>query len=307
MNNKFVIIIIHILLAANFTNAQKYELYQGDTINYTDQNNLKQGLWIYFNDEYQGRIAKKGFYKDNKKNGLWEIYYKNGNLKSQITYKDNRQYGEVKIFYENGSPKEEGYWKINKWVGEYKYYYDNGQIKYHWFFDENGKRTGFQEYYYDNGVKQIEGEWKQGKESGQIKEYYANGNLQKVSTFSEGTLNGQVVEYYSDGQIKSKSVYVSGKIDINQSYAYQPKQNTNNDNTAVKDTAKTEYKTFNGTGFYKFVNDKGLVEREGNFVNGVLMDGKRYIYDDNGKKIKTIIIENGRKVKVINEQTNNEQ
>ncbi|MBN2893023.1 MAG: hypothetical protein JXL97_14235 [Bacteroidales bacterium] len=289
-------------------NSQKFEIYKGDTINKTDVKNLKQGTWIYFNDTYIGGISQKGEYIDNKKENLWEAYHPNGKVKSQINYKNNKQYGEVSIFYPNGNIQEKGYWKINRWVGEYEYYYENGIEKYHWYFDEQGKRTGKQTYYYDNGQTQIVGEWTQGKEAGTINEYYATGQVKKVSNFDNGTINGSVTEYYTNGQVKTKSVYVNGQVDQSQSFAYAPNNDNtnNNNNNNVNDNNNNQdnnpdYKTFSGTGYYKFVNENGKVEREGNFVNGVLIDGKRYIYDDNGIKIKTAIIENGRTIRIENE------
>jgi len=300
-------IIIALFFITNYISAQKFEIYQGDTINYIDQNNNKQGLWIFFNDSYNGKISQKGFYKDNKKDDLWTTYFPDGQAKTEIYFKENRQYGSVKVYYANGNIQEQGYWKMNKWVGEYTYYYENGKVKYYWFFDDDGKRTGDQTYYYDNGQKQISGRWTQGKETGQIKEYYPNGNVKKLSNFDNGTLNGSVTEYYSDGQIKTKMIYVNGQADPDQSFAYQPKTNnttnpTTNNNTSAQDSTQTNlYKSFNGTGYYKFVNDQGLVEREGQFLNGVLVDGKRYVYDSNGKRTKTAIIKDGKVSEVINE------
>ncbi|MBN2663375.1 MAG: hypothetical protein JXR68_06970, partial [Bacteroidales bacterium] len=286
--------------------SQQFEIFEGDTINYVDENNLKQGLWIFFNNNYANKISQKGYYKDSKKDGLWIAYYQDGTTKSEINFKTNRQYGSVKVYYPNGNLQECGYWKTNKWVGEYSYYYDNQQIKYHWFFDDAGKRTGKQDYYYDNGQTQITGNWTQGKEIGQITEYYPNGTMKKVSNFDNGTLNGSTTEYYDDGQVKSKSIFVNGQSDPDQSFAYQHKGNNNNNNqnnnnqTSTQDTSQSaQYRVFNGSGYYKFVNDKGLVEREGNFVNGTLVEGKRYVYTADGVLWKTAIIENGRVVEVI--------
>lgn len=312
MQKLFSILFIFFISLGCF--AQKYEIYEGDTINKVDEKKLKQGLWIYFNEDYFGNIYQKGTYLDNKKVGLWESFYPNGKPYTKITYKNNKQYGEVSIYYKNGNLQEQGYWKINRWVGEYKYCYENGVVKYHWFFDEEGKRTGTQTYFHENGEKQVVGTWMQGKESGTVKEYYATGQVKKETNFNNGTINGSVTEYYADGQIMSKSIFVNGQVDQTQSFAYQPDKsendtnNNNNENSNSNDNqnGETEYKTFTGTGYYKFVNDQGKVEREGNFVNGILINGKRYVYDHDGTKIKTAIIEDGRTIQIIDETKNNE-
>lgn len=295
---------LFIILSIN-TFAQKFELYQGDTINKTDSKNLKQGLWIFFSIDFAGGISQKGNYIDNKKNGTWQTFHQNGKLKSVINYEDNKQSGEVIIYYPNGKIQEKGFWKVNKWVGEYFYYHENGIVKYHWFFNNDGKRTGKQQYFYENGKPQIDGDWVEGKEKGIITEYYTNGNIKKTSNFTDGLLNGSVTEYYADGQLKSKSVYIAGQVDINQNYAYAPTvNNTNNpnendvNNDIKPDTNKTsEVKFFTGTGYYKFLNEKGQIDREGDFQNGILIEGKRYIYDNGGKLLKIAIIQDGRFVK----------
>lgn len=288
----FLIISIKIL-------SQPYVIYNNDTINRTDSKKLKQGKWIYFNDTYKNKIAQEGEYKNSKKEGIWKVYYKNGTLKSEITYKENQPIGNIKTYYENGNPQEEGFWEKNRWLGEYKLYYDNGQLKYHWFFDQKGKRTGTQQYFHPNGKLQIEGKWIEGKETGKITEFYETGQIAKVSDFKNGILDGDVVEYYTDGQTKSKSVYNNGMIDVNQNYAYEhtPKKNENQNNT--DSTTNQVIRKFTGTGYYKFLNAKGQIEREGTFENGILMDGKRYFYDENGNIIKTMIIKEGRIIKTV--------
>ncbi len=303
---KHVVIIILFLSFSMSLLSQKFDIYKGDTINVVDENDLKQGLWIFFNAVYSDSISQKGFYKDNKKDGLWTSYYKTGKIKSEVTFKRNRQYGIAKSYYSSGQIQESGYWKTNKWVGEYIYYYENGQAKYHWFFDDDGKRTGIQDYYYDNGQAQITGEWVQGAETGVITQYYPNGNTKKVSNFTDGALNGSMTEYYADGQVKTKSIFINGHVDPSQNYAYQHKNSNNNSSqnnnstTSQDSTQGSQYRVFNGNGYYKFVNDKGQVEREGNFVNGTLVTGKRYIYNTDGVLVKTVIIENSRVVQTIN-------
>ncbi len=70
----------------------KYENYWGnknpilplirDTINITDANGLKQGLWIIDN---KTNMVEEGIYKDNKREGVWRFILSNINL-SKITY-----------------------------------------------------------------------------------------------------------------------------------------------------------------------------------------------------------------------------
>lgn len=293
---------------------QKYEIYKGDTINVYDTKNKKQGTWIYFYDNKKEKIRQKGIFVNDQKQGEWTTYYENGNIQSVVTFKENKPNGYTKSYYPGGQLQEEGNWQLNKWTGEYKFYYENGKVKYHWFFDYNGQRTGKQDYFYSNGQKQIEGEWLQGKETGVIKEYHSNGKVSKIANFEGGKLNGSYSEYYEDGSIKTKVIFIQGEADPQQSYAYRPptkEEDKKKEDDAfsqvgkdfTKDTNETkQYRVFSGTGYFKFINENGQVDREGNFDRGVLIDGKKYIYDPNGKLLRTAIISGGKVVQLINEK-----
>ncbi len=303
-------LILFFVLLSNVVFAQSFEIYKGDTVNMVDKEGKRQGKWIFFNDEYKNGISVIGFYKDGKKDGVWTTFYPNGNIKSIITYNNNKQDGIVKIYYEDGTLNEEGYWKVNKWIGEYKYYYPNGKLKYHWFFDTNGKRTGKQVYYYENGKKYLEGDWQDGKENGVLKEYYANGNLKKVSNWASGKINGEVVEYAENGRIKMKTYYVNGREDPTQRIVYntnpQPADTTVNTQPAeeIVDNSQTnpQYDPFRGTGKFKIYDENQHIIREGYFENGVLVEGKQYVYDSTGNVVKVYIYREGKIQKTVSPQ-----
>ena len=265
---KFLSFLFSFILLININSfAQKFEIVDGDTINRIDNNNQKQGLWIINNKE-TGKKSDEGLYKNNKKNGVWKKYYKSGSIKSEITYLNNIPTGYAKFYYENGNVSEEGIWKINKWTGNYKYYFKNGNIAYDWNYNNNGKRTGTQKYYHDNGNLMIEGDWDNGKESGVLKEYYADGSLKAEKNFANGKLDGASVKHYKK---QEKKPIIT-------------KQNK----------SEKSVKMFTGSGYYKLKNKYKKVDREGEFLNGRLVDGKRYFYNSKGELIKTSIYKNGK-------------
>ncbi|MCQ2973660.1 MAG: hypothetical protein MJ211_02475 [Bacteroidales bacterium] len=306
MKNKIILIGI-LFLISNMLEAQTQEIIDGQVVNKTDENHLKQGLWILFYDSDKKQISSKGNYVDNRKQGVWTEYYRNGNMKSSITYKDNNQDGYVKLYYEDGTLSEEGIWKINKWVGEYKYFRPSGQIAYEWEFDEEGRRTGEQKYYYESGKLRISGYWENGKESGNQLEYYDSGRLRSESQWKDGITDGLMKEYYENGNLHAELVYNEGIFDPGQSKIYdKTKQNK------IENVVKTEVKVeepkqpdngnnlerFAGSGFHKIYDTEKRIIREGNFLNGVFISGKRYYYNSKGEVVKTAIYENGRIVKV---------
>lgn len=296
--------ILIIILAVNPLFSQSFEVYKGDTINYTDFEGKKQGKWIYFDTNNYGKIIKEGIYVNNKKEGIWKSYYKNGNLKASITYKNNRQNGYAKIYYKNRIVSEEGIWKGNRWTGQYKYYHKNGKPAYIWNFDNEGRRTGHQQYFFENGNLRLEGNWEDGKEQGVIKEYYVTGKIKMRSEWKFGKTDGVLREYYENGTVKAEKVFNNGIYNPNASKVYAYKNNTNNNNQqdsvkVANNPNNNQADLFTGTGFHKIYNDKKQLIQEGNFSKGVLVNGKKYYYDENGKHIKTAVYEEGRITEVI--------
>jgi antitoxin component YwqK of YwqJK toxin-antitoxin module len=267
---KAVIILFAVLLGVSGF-AQTSETYQGQTINLRDAQGLRQGVWMIF--DQAGNVTEKGDYKDNKKEGVWTGYYPGGKIKHQITYTDNRADGPATFYFENGKISEQGVWKVNKWVGDYKFYHQNGSLAYDWKYNESGKRTGEQKYYYADGSLMIKGSWDDGKKKGVL------------------------TEYYPDGSIKSELGFIDGKIDLNNIKEYSIAEKPANKVLAPKTqevTTKEPLDFFTRTGYFKTFNEHKKIDREGDFVNGKLINGKRYIYDDDGNLVRTLIYKEGK-------------
>jgi antitoxin component YwqK of YwqJK toxin-antitoxin module len=265
---------------------QTYELYKGDTVNKTTVDGKKVGRWVSFFENNKTTIEKDGFYDNNRKSGVWKTYYKNGNIKSEITYVNNKADGYAKIYYENGKISEEGNWKGTKWVGKYLYYHDNGNKAYEWSFNEEGKRTGEQKYYHENGKLQIKGEWVDGKENGIISEYDSGGNLKSEKVFASGSIDVKTSKFYATKKVSVSEIPDDTNATVSNSL------DTNNEN-------QNSYETFNGNGTYKLYNAFKKIDREGDFVNGKLINGKKYYYNADGKLIKTEVYTNGKVTDVI--------
>lgn len=256
-----------------------------DKINQVDANNLKQGYWIR-TDETNNK-QEEGGYINNKKEGIWKKYYPSGKVKSEITYKSSRPNGYAKFYYENGNISEEGIWKGNKWTGDYKFYHQNGNVAYEWQYNEKGKRTGVQKYYHENGNIMIEGEWTEGKEAGTVKEFYADGSLKSVKRFENGNLDVSTVKNYDKGETKTVKEPEIIKSPTILTTASTP------------DTPKEALGVFTGEGYHKLYNRNKQVDREGEFHEGKLINGKRFYYNAESELEKTVIYKNGKIVDLI--------
>ncbi len=69
----------------------------------------REGIWEMFYDN--GNIQCRTPYKEGKMNGIKELFYPNGNIQWRIPYKEDKMDGIVEWFYENGNIIETTLWK----------------------------------------------------------------------------------------------------------------------------------------------------------------------------------------------------
>jgi antitoxin component YwqK of YwqJK toxin-antitoxin module len=287
---KLIYIILPYLICSTViaqSNIISFEVYEGDTINRIDANNLKQGFWKIFNRTKNlpgydpDQVVEEGPYKNSRKDGLWRRFFPNGKVKDEITYVNSRPNGYYKTYYENGQVQEEGTWKSNRNIGAFKRYYENGQVQQDFNFNNSGKREGKQVYYYENGQVMIEGEWSAGKESGIIKEYYENGDLKAEKAFVDGGLDvANTKTYEPKNPIEKKDELADAPVKI----------------VKVSKDEMPNIGVFDGNGYHKMYNQNKQLSKDGYFKNYRLMDGKWYKYDENGILINIEKYEKGRYV-----------
>ena len=275
-----------------------------DTLNKTDENNMKQGHWVYTNQMKKlpaystEQVVEEGDYSDDRKTGKWFFYFNNDKVKHVLTYTNNRPNGYAIFYYKNGAKREEGTWKNNRWIGDYKYYYENGNVRNDWKYNASGKRTGVQKYYHKNGQLKIEGKWANGNEAGTIVEYYNDGSVKSERVFNNGKINAVASKSF---KIKEKA----GKVTIKPITKKVIKKESNIAVAPITVKKKEKVKNnspWNGTGTRSFLNKKGQIVRKGYFEKGYLMDGVVYMYTSDGEKFRTTHYKEGRMVKVENHQ-----
>lgn len=257
-----------------------YIYCQNDTLNQTDEKEWKQGYWIITNTGdgllegcQEGAKIAEGRFLNNRRAGSWKEYHCNGKIKSLLKYLPDGAV-ETKTFYPNGQPQEEGTWKNATWVGPYKFYYESGKLYYNFQFSDNGKRTGFQKYYYENGNTMYEGEWLDSKESGMFKEYWPDGSLKAEKYFQDGKLDVDKVKNYDQPKV------VQSANVVKEDNVQAPKEELG----IIKD------------GYNKTYNPDRTIDREGEFLSGKLIQGKKYFYKD-GKVHKIDLYREGKVVK----------
>jgi antitoxin component YwqK of YwqJK toxin-antitoxin module len=287
-NVLFLVLIFTTNFVFGQVNAQTFELMPNskDTINFIDIDGRKQGKWVLFGKHKQNSCyaptqkAEEGSFNQNRKIGIWMEYFCNGNPKNKVTFANGRPDGYVIIYHENGKIEQEGQWKNNRWIGTFKRYYANGELQHQFKFNESGKREGEQIYKYENGQTAVIGNFVNGKEIGVIKEFYENGDLKAEKSFNNGEVDVNSIKNYD----AKKELVKKSDMPTN----LEPKLTLKPDEKPL-DATKTSI--LNGK--YVLYNTNKQVTKDGTFNNNRLMEGKAYIYNENGILTRVVIYKNG--------------
>lgn len=287
---KFTFFILFIS-AVSFAQSQSYEIDDKtkDTLNLVDAQGKKQGKWIVRGRHKPGTCyqpeqkVEEGRYTDNRKTGVWIEYYCNSNMKNKLTFVNGRPDGYAIMYHENGKISEEGNWKANRWVGNYKLYYENGQVQHEFVFNQTGKREGPATYYYENGQKAIEGNFANGKETGVIKEFYENGDVKAEKTYNDGNVDVASIKEF---QPKKPLTAKTDEPADNAPKVVVAKDEKPNEAVAAKGPI-----VLNGQ--HTLYNKNKQITKDGEFKDNRLMNGKAYIYDENGILTRIAVYKNG--------------
>lgn len=126
-----------------------------------------------------GAIVAEGHYFANMKDGVWNEYYPDGNLKAVITYKNGELHGKTLLYADNGNVVKE--------------------VEY-----ENGVPQGLMLTYYPDGTVWTKTTWKKGRIDGPASTYYPNGKVCEEGTWEYNYWAGLYTLYSETGQVIRK-------------------------------------------------------------------------------------------------------
>ncbi len=107
-------IILFLFLMNGMAQYKSFKLNaQGDTLNATDKNNLKQGKWVAHIDELRGEpgYEEEGIFKNDKKEGIWRRYSLTGDIIAVEFYKLGGKDGIQQYYTYLGELIREESWK----------------------------------------------------------------------------------------------------------------------------------------------------------------------------------------------------
>ncbi|MEZ4994110.1 MAG: hypothetical protein R2824_27030 [Saprospiraceae bacterium] len=146
-----------------------------------------------------GEKESEGGKLQDKKEGLWEYFDEQGNVRERTHYRAGQPFGASELFFENGMKKSVSYYDESGLRSELWMEYDkNGRLRSKGQY-ESGSKLGLWAYYSESGVIAREeyilkaDEWKYLKEydeNGSLKyylEFYPNGvnSIEKIRTDKE--------------------------------------------------------------------------------------------------------------------------
>ncbi|MEX1003044.1 MAG: hypothetical protein WDZ35_13080 [Crocinitomicaceae bacterium] len=256
--------------------------YGQDTLNQTIDG-MKQGYWIVYGKDQpdkgyppEGKI-EEGYYKDNRKDGVWIKYHSDGKTpRLKGTYKNGRPNGPYEKIDDKGVVRESGNYSQRKMTGEFKIYNEKGILTQEKTFNPDGKEDGKVIYYYDDGSVQMEMDKKDGEIQGDAVTYYPNGDVKKIVSYGP---DGEVTNNVEKDRVNPEK----GADDT--AGAGGP----SGDKGIIKDGKK-----FNRDGYNKLYNENDEIWMDGQFKSGKLWDGKLYKYDSDGILLKIEVWKNGK-------------
>src|SRR4051812_43428886 len=111
------LIIVALFLFGGIKSEAQWKNYiisrKGDTLNRVDMKGLKQGPWSVHVDALRGEdgYEEEGFFKDDKKEGVWRRFTLEGDLIAYENYAYGMKDGKCTYFTISGEPLREESWR----------------------------------------------------------------------------------------------------------------------------------------------------------------------------------------------------
>lgn len=254
-------------------------------INTTDEKGRKQGKWILLGKDKpelgypsDGKISE-GDYLNDRKNGTWIIYFKDGVTPKVIgEFVNNRPNGSFQKFYPNGNLKEESTFEDQRYVGVVKRYGVDGALIYQAIYNKAGLESGEVKYFYDNGKPMF---------------FY---------TAENGSPIGEATRFWNNGEVKEKVKFnAEGKWLTSSGIIPQTKPLVNENKPEGKQAPMLDENvdSYKPNSYNIILNENKEVWMEGEFKNKILWDGKLYIYDSDGLLMKVEVYKEGDRKSVV--------
>lgn len=255
-------------LKSNTTNTEAYSLKTilegfGEPVGQI-VDGKREGLWL-FNSNAN---LVKGYYLNDKMNGLWQYFYEKGKIRMEGEYANDLLNGPWTYYYIDGEIKRIINWKEGLMNGTSKSYSSSGVLRELLNYD-SGSLLGLCERYSDDGLKIEEGTYSGGLKQGLWNVYGVYGNKVKLETYKSGDLDGPFELYGSNGKLRVKGYYKSNKRAGEWVFYY----------TTGLPAIKGSYLNDKKTGKWIYIGGALPYYRQGTFDAGDLVDDWSYFME----------------------------
>lgn len=185
------------------------ELVQTKTINRTNAQGEKHGVWMNFFPN--GTVQSEAYYNKNKLQGLYKLYNQRQELLQVGNYDNDSLLYSSQSLQQFKEPIERTTMHNDSTIASRGFFIDSLPIGMHTFYDANGKLL--RAYLYDSlGLLRAEGAaLHNGEKHGEWKFYDAK-NITAVGTFKSGQKHGAWTYYYANGTIKQTGEYMNNAL-----------------------------------------------------------------------------------------------
>ena len=229
-----------------------------------------ENICVYLSN---GQYYSQGDIKEGLRDGVWNFWYENGQIKSEG-------------YYENGQIRSEKHYKDGELDGVHTEWYENGQKESEANY-KNNKLNGKFNVWYENGQKKLVGNTRDDQYDGKQTIWHANGQMEGVANFKNGKQDGENTEWYENGQKKLEEIWKDGKLEVKlvfendklvgkTKYSYYP-------NGQIWSEKNYKNDELVGETYYEYY-ENGQIERKRNFKDNRLVSQTTYSYYENGEK-----------------------
>jgi uncharacterized protein len=235
------------------------------------KNFLKDGKWTLFQKQSTAKLAE-GNYVNDKQNGPWVFYYKNGAKSSDGSFEDDQKTGPWFGYYETGEKMWEVKYvirntdmgKVGGMEGKKTTYYPSGRVKMEEEY-VNAEKKGKSQEFFENGTPKEIAWFTGNKHNGKSNVYWENGQPKEQGIYQDELRNGDWKIFYNNGQLQMTGSFVIGKLDVKGNEQLVSQMN----------------------GRWQYFSREGLLQKEGDYDKGKEIGfWKYYSYKNNVRQLK---------------------
>jgi antitoxin component YwqK of YwqJK toxin-antitoxin module len=145
--------------------------------------NHSDGIAFYNNSPFSGKVCS---------------YRSDGKLHTMTTYSEGKKEGMWEVYYADGQREKSGFTRKGKDDGLYREWYPNGQLKYEYHYDL-GRKVDVWKSWYEDGTPYTERHFKNDQLHGKVLVWDERGKLAKEYDYVDGRLMNSQMHFKEEG------------------------------------------------------------------------------------------------------------